>query len=70
MTSISEFIAHGWEGVNNNPNLSQRNKTALLALISDCTHQRLDMASNGDIVEIGIKFAHSTKQPSIGNRST
>jgi cellulase/cellobiase CelA1 len=69
MTSISEFIAHGWEGVNNNPNLSQRHKTALLALIADYTNQRLDMASNGGIVENGIKFAY-TKQSPIGNRST
>lgn len=56
MAGISEVIVQAWEAVNN-PNLSQKDKTALLALIADCTHQCLDMASNGSIVEECIKFA-------------
>jgi hypothetical protein len=48
---MNEVIAQAWEDVNNNPNLSLRDKTALLALIADCTHGTLDMASNGSIVE-------------------
>jgi hypothetical protein len=61
MAGISDVISQTWEIINN-PNVSHHDRLHALSLIADCNERRLDMASNGSIVEDGIRFIHEAKQ--------
>jgi hypothetical protein len=61
MAGISDVISQTWEIINK-PNVSQHDKLHALSLIADCNERRLDMASNGSIVEDGIRFVQQAKQ--------
>jgi hypothetical protein len=58
---LSQVISSALE-IANNPNTPTAQRLEALALISDCNSQKLDMASNGSIVEDVIKFSHNAKQ--------
>ena len=51
IAGISEVIAQTREIINN-PNVSQHDRLHALSLIADRNERRLDMASNGSIVEM------------------
>jgi hypothetical protein len=61
MAGISDVISQTWEIINN-PNVSLHDKLHALSLVADCNERRLDMASNGSIVEDGIRFVQEAKQ--------
>jgi predicted transcriptional regulator len=61
MAGISDVISQSWETINN-PNITNHDRLHALSLVADCNERRLDMASNGSIVEDGIKFAQNSKQ--------
>jgi hypothetical protein len=61
MAGISDVISTTWEIINN-PNVSHHDRLQALSLIADCTERRLDMASNGSIIEDGIRFVQQAKQ--------
>jgi hypothetical protein len=61
MAGISDVISQTWEIINN-PNVSHHDRLHALSLIADCNERRLDMASNGSIVEDGIRFVQEAKQ--------
>jgi hypothetical protein len=61
MTGISEVIAQTWEIINN-PNTPEQVRLHALSLVADCNERRLDMASNGSIVEDSIRFVQEAKQ--------
>jgi hypothetical protein len=61
MAGISDVISQTWE-IANNPNISHHDRLHALSLIADCNERRLDMASNGSIVEDGIRFVQEAKQ--------
>jgi hypothetical protein len=61
MADISDVISQTWEIIDN-PNVSQHDKLHVLSLVADCNERRLDMASNGSIVEEGIRFVQQAKQ--------
>jgi hypothetical protein len=58
---LSQIISSAWE-IANNRNTPIAQRLAALSLILDCNSQKLDMASNGSIVEDRIKFAQNAKQ--------
>jgi predicted transcriptional regulator len=60
MTGISDVISQTWEIINN-PNTSQHDRLHALSLVADCNERRLDIASNGSIVEDGIRFVQEAK---------
>ena len=55
MAGISDVISQTWEIINN-PNISHHYRLHALSFVADCNERRLDMASNGSIVEDGIRF--------------
>jgi hypothetical protein len=61
MTGMSDVISQTWEIINN-PNVSYHDRLHTLSLVADCNERRLDMASNGSIVEDGIRFVLQAKQ--------
>jgi hypothetical protein len=61
MAGISDVISQTWEIINN-PNVSHHDRLHALSLVADCNERRLDMASNGSIVEDGIRFVQQAKQ--------
>ena len=61
MAGISDVISQTWEIINN-PNASYHDRLHALSLVADCNERRLDMASNGSIVEDGIRFAQEAGQ--------
>jgi hypothetical protein len=61
MAGISDVISQTWEIIIN-PNVSHHDKLHALSLVADCNERRLDMASNGSIVEDGIRFVQEAKQ--------
>ena len=61
MAGISDVISQTWEIINN-PNISHHDRLHALSLVADCNERRLDMASNGSIVEDGIRFVQEAKQ--------
>jgi predicted transcriptional regulator len=61
MTGISDVISQTWEIINNS-NISHHDKLHALSLVADCNERRLDMASNGSIVEDGIRFVQEARQ--------
>jgi hypothetical protein len=61
MAGISDVISQSWEIINN-PNTSQHDRLHALSLVADCNERRLDMASNGSIVEDGIRFIQEARQ--------
>jgi hypothetical protein len=65
MAGISDVISQTWEIINN-PNVSHHDRLHALSLVADCNERRLDMASNGSIVEDGIRFVQQAKQRLVG----
>jgi hypothetical protein len=61
MTGISDVISQTWEIINN-PNVSHHDSLHALSLVADCNERRLDMASNGSIIEDGIRFVQEARQ--------
>ena len=61
MVGISDVISQTWEIINN-PNTPQQVRLHALSLVADCNERRLDMASNGSIVEDGIRFVQDARQ--------
>jgi hypothetical protein len=61
MAGISEVILQTWEIIDN-PNVSHPDRLHALSLVADCNERRLDMASNGSIIEDGIRFVQEAKQ--------
>jgi hypothetical protein len=61
MAGISDVISQTWEIINN-PNVSNHDRLHALSLVADCNERRLDMASNGSIVENGIRFVQDARQ--------
>jgi hypothetical protein len=61
IAGISDVISQTWEIINN-PNVSHHDKLHSLSLVADCNERILDMASNGSIVEDGIRFIQEAKQ--------
>ena len=61
MADMSDVISQTWEIINN-PNVSYHDRLHPLSLVADCNERRLDMASNGSIVEDGIRFVLQAKQ--------
>jgi hypothetical protein len=61
MAGMSDVISQTWEIINN-PNVSYHDRLHALSLVADCNERRLDMASNGSIVEDGIRFVLQAKQ--------
>jgi hypothetical protein len=61
MAGMSDVISQTWE-ITNNPNVSYHDRLHALSLVVDCNERRLDMASNGSIVEDGIRFVLQAKQ--------
>jgi hypothetical protein len=61
MAGISDVISQTWEIINN-PNVSYHDRLRALSLVADCNERRLDMASNGSIIEDGIRFIQEAKQ--------
>jgi hypothetical protein len=61
IAGISDVISQTWEIINN-PNVSYHDRLHALSLVADCNERRLDMASNGSIIEDGIRFVQEAKQ--------
>ena len=61
MVDMSDVISQTWEIINN-PNVWYHDRLHALSLVADCNERRLDMASNGSIVEDGIRFVLQAKQ--------
>src|SRR5919109_4861583 len=61
ITGISDVISQTWE-IANNPNVSHHDSLHALSLVADCNERRLDMASNGSIIEDGIRFVQEARQ--------
>jgi hypothetical protein len=61
MAGISDVISQTWVLIND-PNVSYHDRLHALSLVADCNERRVDMASNGSIVEDGIRFVQEAKQ--------
>jgi hypothetical protein len=61
MAGMSDVISQTWEIINN-PDVLHHDRLHVLSLVADCKERRLDMASNGSIVENGIRFVQQAKQ--------
>jgi hypothetical protein len=61
IAGISSVISQTWEIINN-PNVSNHDRLHALSLVADCNERKLGMASNGSIVEEGIKLVQEAMQ--------
>lgn len=62
MTGINQVLKKSWEIANSNSSsVDEKTKLQALSLVNDCYKYKMDLVTNGAVIEDAIKFVHKNK---------